>query len=268
MLVVEGTDAERQRQRATGEQCGYVRHAWRSRLVADSRFNEEGTLAITALIGGGWVVLKRDAQFRATTSEVGGTPAVTATGDGGLVVSWTGSASNPGDEGAYVRKYDAASVAVGTKVSVDSGPTAFVGTPTNVAPTDISLDDSFIAEGAVAGSKIGKLTVTDPDTSRSNWWLIDNAGWRGLGRRVEYLFGNARILVERTDLCCERAAGGRRNLVPRRLRLLARFAGTESDRRWWICRHVDFRTKHPPTGVPRRRNKVRRCRRGQRGYRV
>ena len=32
-------------------------------LVADSRFNEEGTLAITALIGG-WVVLKRDAQFR------------------------------------------------------------------------------------------------------------------------------------------------------------------------------------------------------------
>jgi Ca2+-binding RTX toxin-like protein len=50
--------------------------------------------------------------------------------------------------------------------------------PLNDAPRDITLSNGKVAEAAIAGTEIGKLTASDPEGGSFTYELVDNAGGR------------------------------------------------------------------------------------------
>jgi len=105
------------------------------------------------------------------TSGAGLLTSIPALATNGLLI-FTPAADAAGTVGVQVYLYDDGGTANGGDDTF--GPVNFniIITPVNDPPTDITLDNSSIAENEPAGSHVGNLNTTDPDTGDSHTYSL------------------------------------------------------------------------------------------------
>ena len=93
------------------------------------------------------VAVGGEVQVNTTTAGRQGTPSITALVDGGFVVSWQSDGQDGSGFGIYAQRYDAAGVAVGGEVQVNSHTSGDQGSPSITALVDGGFVVSWMSDG-------------------------------------------------------------------------------------------------------------------------